>query len=78
MSISLNIKISSAKTFRLFRINLISFALILINTSVNYNTKINLIEFFQFLCLSNLLFNNNTNLSYNVNNSFVFNVEIIS
>ena len=78
MSISLNIEINFIKVFRLFRVSSTSFTLILINIFINYNTKINSIEFFRSLCVNDSSFNNNINLFYNVNNNLIFNDEIFS
>ena len=76
MSVSLNIEVNSANIFRLFYVNLMNFASILINTSANYNTKVSLTEFFRLFCISNFSFNDNVNLFCNIDNNFVFNVEI--
>ena len=78
MSVSLNIEVNFVKIFRLFRVNFMNFASILINIFINYNTKINLIEFSRSLCVNNSLFDDNVNLFCNVDNNLIFNDEIFS
>ena len=76
MSINLNIEVNFVKISRLFRVSSTSSASILIDISVNYNTKINLIVFFRSLCVSDFSFNDNVNLFYNVDNNLIFNDKI--
>ena len=76
MSINLNIEINFVKIFYLFRVNSTNFASILINTSVNRDTKVNLIEFFRSLCVNDFLSDDNINLFCNVDNNLIFNDEI--
>ena len=59
-----------------FHINFANFALILINTSVDYNIKINLIKFFYLFYVHNFSLNNNINLFCNINNNLMFNNKI--
>ena len=77
MSINLNIEINFVKIFHLFRVNFINFASILIDIFVNYNTRINLIEFFRSFYISNFSFDDNVNLFCNVDNNLIFNDEIL-
>ena len=53
-----------------------SFTSILINISADYKTKVSSTKFFHLLCVRNFSFNNNVNLFCNVDNNFMFNVEI--
>ena len=76
MLVNLNIEINFVKISRLFRVNLMNFVSILIDTSVNYNTKVNLIEFFHLFCVNDFSFDNSVNLFYNVDNNFIFNNEV--
>ena len=78
MSINLNIKASFVKVFRLFRVNFANFASILIDICVNYNIKVNLIEFPRSFCVNDFSFNDNINLFYNINNNLIFNNKIFS
>ena len=78
MSISLNMKANFVNMFRLFRISFANFASNLINISVNYNTKINLIKFLYLLCVNNSSFDDNVDLFYNVDNNVIFNDETFS
>ena len=55
--------------FRLFRI-------IWIDTSVDYNIKINSIKFFHMLCVNDFLFNNSINLFCNIDSNVIFNDKI--
>ena len=70
MSINLNIEINFVKIFRLFRVSFMNFALILINTFVNYNTKVNSNEIFHLFCVNDSLFDDNVDLFCNINNNF--------
>ena len=78
MSVSLNIEINFVKIFRLFRVSFTSFASILIDIFVNYDTKINLIKFFRSFYINEFSFDDSVNLFYNINNNFIFNDEIFS
>ena len=78
MSISLNIEVNFINIFYLFRVSSTSSALILIDIFVNYNTKVNLIEFFRSFCVNDFSFDDNVNLFYNIDNNFVFNDEILA
>ena len=77
MSISLNIEASSINISRLFQISFASFASNSIKISVNYNIKINSIEFFCSFCVSDSSFDDSANLFYNVNNDVIFNNKIL-
>ena len=78
MSISLNIEANSVNMSRLFRVSFASFALNLIDTSVNCNTKISSTEFFRPLYISDFSSDDNVNLFCNVDSNVIFNDEIFS
>ena len=69
MLISLNIEVNFVNIFYLFRISLISFALMLINISINCNIKINSTEFFQSLYVNDFMFDDNVNLFCNADSN---------
>ena len=76
MLINLNIKINSVNISRLSRVSFSNFTLNLIDTSVNCNTKINLIKFSHPFCVNDFSFDDNVNLFYNINSNVIFNNKI--
>ena len=76
MSINLNMRTSSVNMFRLFHVSFASSASNLIDTSVNYNTKVSLTEFSRPFCVSDSSLDDSANLFCNVNSNVIFSDEI--